>query len=322
MSTPDQDYENSFNEDLPKTEVSEDQAFGIEPESPQEDAQEGAEEPGEQPADAAESATENNEPEAEPAVVEADAAASGDVAAEPVDDKDEQRLKSWEGRLKSWEADLKSRAESMKKTDPQEASEDPAEEATETPVAEAVEQAAEAIQSGDMSFEQAMQSLSNDFGPDFTKMLSVLVTAKAKEIAGQVADEKTSAVRGELDGVVSELVSDKERAHFESISAAHPDFEEVAGSAEFKSYIDGLPASEHEKAMQVIGKGSAKQIVQLIDSFKQSGGPAESTDKEEPAQDKPDESKLNDAEGVRSSTIKIPEQPAKADDYEAAWDSF
>jgi len=81
--------------------------------------------------------------------------------------------------------------------------------------------------------------------------------------------------------------------------------------------VDSLPGSEQEQAMQVIHGGSAKQINALLSAYKESI-------KTEPQADQSpvDESTMDAAEGVRSAGLKIPEKPAKADDYEAAWAEF
>ena len=69
--------------------------------------------------------------------------------------------------------------------------------------------------------------------------------------------------------------------------------------------------------MQLINIGSAKQINALLSAYK-----ATMTDDEPAAQEAPDNTAMDAAEGVRSGGIKIPERPAKADDYEAAWAEF
>lgn len=227
----------------------------------------------------------------------------------PMDPKDVQRQKSWEGRLKAKEAELKAREEALKSPmAAEEAAESPM--AAEVPSAEAAEAVAEAVESGELTVEQAMATLGNDFGPEFTKMMSVLIKSQAQEIAAKLADEKVGAVRGELDGVVKELVGDKERSHYEMISEAHPDFIEVAGSPEFKAYIDSLPGSEQEMAQKTIASGTARQINKLLTGFKTSKTA------------EPEDEAMDDAVGVRSGGLKIPEKPKMADSYEEAWAQF
>ena len=295
-------------------EPTEDEAFGIAPEEApaEEEVNEADQElPAEEVVEPAADPTDTEAAESQPAsedmsetsvVLEAE----GD---EPTDPKDLQRQKSWEGRLKAKEAELKAREEALKgPMAAEEAAESPM--AAEAPSAEAAEAVAEAVESGELTVEQAMATLGNDFGPEFTKMMGVLIKSQAQEIAAQMADERVGAVRGELDGVVKELVSDKERSHYEMISDAHPDFIEVAGSPEFKAFIDGLPGTEQQRAQQVISGGTARQINKLLSTFK-TAKTAE-----------PDSQAMDDAEGVRSTALTIPEKPRQSTSYEDAWDEF
>jgi hypothetical protein len=315
----------SFGTDEVKAQMTEDEAFGLTPEVDQEVPDEAEAEVAEEPA-IAESAP--NDPadaetgEAGPAeetsvVVEPGAADGGDV--EVMSPEDIQREKSWIGRLKAKEAELKAREEALKAS-PAEATEPEAPQVAATMATEAVEEAVEKVESGEMSFDEAMATLSNDFGADFTKMLGVLISSKASEIAGKMADEKVGPLKGELDGLVGELVGEKERTHFESISDAHPDFMEVAASPEFRGYVESLPGTEQEAAMAVINSGSAKQINALLSAYKAKS--QVTTEADLPAAEPADESAMDAAEGVRSAGLKIPEKPAQADDYEAAWEAF
>lgn len=332
MATQEQDdFAEAFGEDVQRSEMSEDEAFGLAPEAdtetPDESEAEMAEEPVAEESAAepaiAESAPNDPAPaetgESGPAeetsvVVEPGAADAGDV--EVMSPEDIQREKSWMGRLKAKEAELKAREEALKGAAPIEA-----EESAEAPAAEAMENAMEKVESGELTFEQAMQTLETDFGPDFPKMLSVI----AKHIGSQVSDERVGSVRGELDEVVNELRNDKEKSHYETISEAHPDFMDVGASPEFKAYVEGLPGSEQERAMQVINGGTAKQINKLLSDYKAKGQVTTEADLEKPAAPAAapvDESALDAAEGVRSAGLKIPEKPTQADDYEAAWNEF
>ena len=312
MATQEQDdFANAFGEDVQRSEMTEDEAFGltpeVDPEMPNETEAEVAEEA---PTDTAAAEASEPGPTEEVAVVVPVEPGAEDQGIEVMSPEDIQREKSWMGRLKAKEAELKAREDALKAQAP---GETPDQEAAEAPTTEAVEDAMEKVDSGELTFEQAMQTLESDFGPDFTKMLSVI----AKRIGGEVADERASAVRGELDGVVNELRSEKEKSHYESISEAHPDFMDVAASPEFKSYVDALPGSEQEAAIGVINGGSAKQINALLSAYKAKGQV-----NAEPAAEPVDESAMDAAEGVRSAGLKIPEKPAKADDYEAAWADF
>lgn len=273
----------------------------------------------------------------EPQAPEASAAIPADDAdgeADPTDPKEVQRKKSWEGRLKAREAELKAREDALAAKGgqgPGEAGGDAAPpanaeeaaadiQAADTPQ-EAVEEAKEAVDSGAMSPEEAMKLVSQDFGDEFAKMLGVLIEHKASEIAGRMADERINGVRKDLNDVVDDVVKHRADTHFEILSDAHPDFLDVAESAEFKDWVEGLPEQFQEKAVSVIQRGSARQIVKLLNIYKEAGAkPEEGAGESEPA----DAAAVDAAEGVRSSSggLQLPEAPSRDESYEDAWSKF
>jgi len=233
---------------------------------------------------------------------------------------EEQAQRSWEGRLKAREAELKAKDAELKAREealnkpPMEAmepDETPAEDAAEPAITEAIEEVAEQVQSGELTIDQAMTALSNDFGPDFTKMLSMLIESKAAEIAGKTADERFSPMKQDMDELVTMIVDDKAKSHTESIAGAHADFADIARSPEFHAYIENMDEAMQAQAMNTIETGSARQIISLLDSYKKTLGKVDP----DPAMDA--------AEGVRSkSSLKIPEKPTESEDYEDAWNSY
>jgi hypothetical protein len=241
-------------------------------------------------------------------------------------DKEVQRLKSWEGRLKAMEAKLKAAGADTPEEQTEAVAEaiEKAADATDTPAdEEKVEQIAEQVEEGSISPEQAMKQLAEDFGDDFVRMIEAIATAKAREAGTQVVGE----LKGTVDEIIGDIVDSKAKAHFERIAEAHPDFNEIGESEEFKTYIESLPDDQKGAALETIAGGSAKQIVKLLDGFKaanKAGGDAapELTEAKESIVDEVSDDMLDAAEGVRSSGMKLPEQPQKSDDYASAWDQF
>lgn len=358
----DDEYSKAWAEDTPAaTEPSEEEAFGLAepaaeeaaeptegaPEVTSEDAGESSD--GEAPAVAL--VVDGGELEA--AVQDAGAKDSAEAAAEmgndgdtaavveegaepPVNmDKEIQRLKSWEGRLKAMEAKLKAAGADTEEEQTEVVAEaiEKAADATDTPAAEEqVEQVAEQVEDGTLSVEQAMRQLSEDFGDEFVRMIEAIATAKAREAGTAAVDAKVGELKGTVDEIIADISDTKTRSHFETIADKHPDFQEVGDSEEFKTYIESLPDDQKGQALDVIAGGSAKQIIKLLDGFKSAnaagakqgmGDVGELTEAKESIVDEAiDESAMDAAEGVRSSGMRLPDQPAKADDYESAWNEF
>lgn len=240
--------------------------------------------------------------------------------------EDLQKARSWIGRLRKIEADLKAKGDS------------PATEAA--PVADAIEegsmekleqgdeagalkldQVADQVASGEITPEEAMKSLAEDFGEPFVKMIQAVASAAA----GKATDEKLGPVAQNVDQVISHLTDEAARKHFEQIYSAHPDFVEIDASPDFKAFVAA------KGAQQIVDSGSADQINSLISEFKASkpGTEAPATDVADaggaaaaPAESQVDESAADDAEGVRSTGMKLPEQPKRSEDYLEAWDQF
>lgn len=294
------DFEASFNEGaaLDAGEVTEEMAAGLDIEDALEDQAKG-EKPGEEAAEAggdvmvAQVQGEAQVPAAEAAPAPtAPAMTAEDVA------KEMQRLKSWEGRLKAREAELKSR----------EASGAAAPAAPTEDVAEAVSIAADAVESG-AAPDDVMRALAGDFGQEFVQAISRLIEAKAGAIAERVADEKVKPVVGTVDQLIGGLTDERQRNHFETISDKHPDFNEVAQSPEFAAWVQ----QQGEAASKVVEAGTARQVVALLDQFKQAAG----------AGNVGSDAEMQAAESVPARRgLTLPKQPVASDDYESAWKEF
>lgn len=253
--------------------------------------------------------------------------ADEDLDDAPLDPKEEQRRRSWEGRLRAREAELERkeaelrtkggqvempRAESgesgeSQQTEAMEQAADQLAASGDKEGAEAVEQVAEQVESGELTAAQAMKILADDFGEDFVKLISTIAGAQAKEAAGKIAQEATGQFGQTLEQVIGNIADDRERAHFEAIADAHPDFLQVSEAPEFNEFIKQYPDGE-----RIAEGGSAREIVKLLSKFKEANKPAPT---------EPDPA-LDAAQGVRSGGMRLPEAPVKAEGYEDAWNQY
>lgn len=330
------DFKAAFDEDMPAaTEPSEDEAFGLNLEAAAPDANAepaGESAPGEEGEPAAVVMAVADSGELQKNVEDDQAHETADASTEamnakrgsgePVDpEKEAQRLRSWEGRLKAMEAELK---KAGAKTDEEqseavgEAIEKAADSADTPADEEKVEQIAEQVESGQLTAEQAMKQLAEDFGDDFVKMIEAIAVSKAKEAGSTAAHEKVGELGKTVEEIINAIGDDKQRAHFEQIADKHPDFNEIANSEDFAKWIEAMPEGEQEKAKQVATGGTAKEINKLLDTFK-----AQQEQQDAGGETDLQAGAMDDAEGVRSSGIRLPEQPsASQDDYLGNWDKF
>lgn len=239
-------------------------------------------------------------------------------------EKEMQRLKSWEGRLKAREAELEGKASKAGGEERDEQAADALEDVAATAdakgsseLADAANAAAEAVEAGEITPEQAVAQLSEDFGEEFIKMIQAIVVATTKK--------EVEPVTKTVDEVISNINSKEKRAHFKAIASKHPDFADVGKSDTFKAYIQSLPDSERAEAERVAKGGAAEEVISLLDAYKGSQAKPKADDPKPAAADTSggDDGGLEDLEGVRSGGVRLPEKPTPGnDDYAGAWDQF
>lgn len=343
------DYEDAFNDNTPPApEQTEDEAFGLGM-----DVEEAAAADAEQTsgdgaplkavvlvADGEAVKEAAGEAVAEDSAAAAAESQSQENADEPTDPKDIQRKKSWEGRLKAEEArlakvrdELEAKAAAAGKStedvasDALERASEEAEAGGDMNMAEKVEDAAEKVESGELSAEDAMKALAEDFGEPFVKMISAI----AKSAASATAAEKMGALESTTSDIIDDIKETKTRAHFQAIEAAHPDFVEVGKDPMFNEWKAADPERE-----RIAASGSAAEINAMLAEFKAQGATTDTAAAEtapapvaqagapveQAADDSAPDDELDAAEGVRSAGMQLPEEPAAADDYAGAWEEF
>lgn len=343
------DYEAGFNDETPTVpEQTEDEAFGLGMDVEQAAAEEAEQSSGDgAPLEAVVLVADGKaiEEAAGEAMAEESAAAASESqsqenADEPTDPKDIQRKKSWEGRLKAEEArlakareELEAKAAALGKPVEETASDaleqvaERAEGQGDTAMADKVEEVAEKVEGGEMSAEDAMKALSEDFGEPFVKMISAI----AKSAAMATAAEKVGELEMTTRDIIEDIKETKARAHFKAIEAAHPDFVEIGKDPAFAQWR----ASDPERD-RIATSGTADEINAMLAEFKSKGAPADAAgpamagaDQAQPAamaeraaDDGAPDDELDAAEGVRSAGMQLPEEPASADDYAGAWEEF
>lgn len=291
------EYEKAFMSDEPMQEASEDVTEDM--------VEEAADEPAGLNPEPAEPAMDAAEPVAD--------AADDGAEDEPIDEKELQRKRSWEGRLRAREAELKQKEDAMKGSHPAEKQDANAEAPTAEKAEEAMEQAVDQLESGD-SAEAVMKQLAEDFGDDFASKLSSLIRHEAKRIAQEEAKSTVGQVSKTVEDMMTNIRDEKTRAHFEAIADRHPDFLDVAGGDAMQAYLDSLDEQAKTQAQKVVDAGSAREVIKLLDAVK-----AYKPQATEP--DVVDEVMADAAEGVRSRGLSLPEKP-KGNSYEDAWNEF
>ena len=232
----------------------------------------------------------------------AEAAAEGETVAEEqseqISPEDLQRQKSWEGRLRKREEELAAREAALGSGngDAQSAADD-------------------------AEIAEIRQRLTEDFGDEFVGMISKLAAHEARKLAAEDFDSKLNPIQQTIAQAIQDVHAAFESMHFGAIADAHENFQDIINSPEFGAYINGLSGDEQEAAQAVLEGGTPKQVIGLLNAYKESlEQKAEHVDSDTSVDDA-----LDAAEGVRgSSPVQLPGRVpvGDEDEYRAAWDAM
>lgn len=218
---------------------------------------------------------------------------------EQISPEDLQRQKSWEGRLRKREEELAAREAALGSGGHGEA-----------------QSAAD-----DAEIAEIRQRLTEDFGDEFVGMISKLAAYEARKLAAEDFDSKLNPIQQTIAQAIQDVHAAFESMHFGAIADAHKDFQDIINSPEFGAYINGLSGDEQETAQAVLEGGTPKQVIGLLNAYKESlEQKAEQVDSDTSVDDA-----LDAAEGVRgSSPVQLPGRVpvGDEDEYRAAWDAM
>lgn len=259
---------------------------------------------------------------------------------EPMSPEDEQRAKSWEGRLKKREAEIAAREaeleakmaplpeaatggevvdDTIDNTDmPAEVEpevESPAEEGGD--MIESLKSQATALMEDPAKLRASIESVVNDFGPEFVVAAMVMSSPMFAAVFDNMAKPYVEGMESKLSALTDDVIDAFRSNHTATIAEAHEDFEQIVDSPEFQAFIDGMEETEKAAAQQVIEAGSAGQIIKLLKTYK---------DSQKAPEQSPDDVWAEDAAaGVKGSApVRLPTRaPAsQEDEFKRAWETM
>lgn len=128
-----------------------------------------------------------------------------------------------------------------------------------------VQQAQEAIDKG------IDPSIFGDYSEEaLAKGFAELSRRTAEAVRAQVREEVLQEVRAEIAPLIKQSQQDAATAHVNTILQAHPDIASVLESTEFAEWMGKQPSYVQEAMAAVLDNGSAKQVVEVLDSYKAS----------------------------------------------------
>lgn len=89
-----------------------------------------------------------------------------------------------------------------------------------------------------------------------------------ESITAAAVGKSKADLDAELAPLKQHLAAQTAEAHFNTIHAKHPDLESVVESTEFNRWVDAQPSFVRDAYKGVLDKGTATQVVEMLDSYK------------------------------------------------------
>ncbi len=157
------------------------------------------------------------------------------------------------------------------------------------------------VEPSDSDLQASLTELEQEY-PEIAKpMLKMMAKQDAEN---KVLRERLDEHDKKEEERVQEKVDEDKNSHVNTIAEVHEDYEEVSAEPLFNDWIQGLPAIERKGAESIRKDGSAKEVIELLTSFKKANGykvPGET--KEDTTPKSKADSKLAKAKGLSTPTF-------------------
>jgi len=96
------------------------------------------------------------------------------------------------------------------------------------------------------------------------------------DLITSIVNDRLAEIKTSMASIQDTVATTSEEAHFNTISAAHPDFKQIASGNEIKVWMNSLPYKtegsdmDGEEAWRIFNSGSAVEVIHLFNVFKSS----------------------------------------------------
>lgn len=138
-----------------------------------------------------------------------------------------------------------------------------------------------------------------------------------RAMAKEEANRMTEGARREARLTREEMRRQAQERHVNAIRDAHPDFEQHVSDGSLDTWIKSLPYEDASEYLRIKQKGTAPEVIGMLDAFKQSQRASQRRQTTQTRRDKQFES---GAAGVRRRSGGPPAGKPDNDDFDGAWD--
>jgi len=225
-------------------------------------------------------------------------------AAEAEKAQTEQKMRSWEGRISAANKRAEDAEKKLQERDSTQAKDTPKE--------------------GDLPVEDD-EAVLKDFIEEFPS-LEKPVKALARKIASKIVEDRIkdiepriAQVTKQIEPMAQKIQADSDREHFDKISAAHSDWQEIRNTGKLNTWIAAQPSYVRSSLERVVKEGSTEEVIEMFDTYK--GQNRLSSTSTIPRGKSPSK-KAQDLLAVDSSASGVPKGKGKLDkdSFDAGWE--
>lgn len=160
----------------------------------------------------------------------------------------------------------------------------------------------------EQNIETAQAAIDAGVNPDiFGDFSEEALTAGINKLIDERVEAQVQArVAEALKPMQAKEQESAEQAHFNTIYSVHADADSVVESSEFESWKAGQPSYIQTSINQVLNQGSAEQVVELLNNFKQSTNSAATPAKADTPAETPTDVKAKAREAIKNTVPPVP----------------
>lgn len=153
-----------------------------------------------------------------------------------------------------------------------------------------------------------------DLYPDLIPQVQKIIDSKVQTEVSGVEDRVAQLIEQQVKPIASRVQESEAQAHEAAILKAHPDIRDLIASGQFRGWVETLPQYQQLGAQHICEAGTAEEVINLFDSFKQSTNISDASNKS-PKQKKPAGTTNNNTNVDKlKAAMSVPSTPTKVSD--------
>ena len=134
--------------------------------------------------------------------------------------------------------------------------------------------------------------------PSVIPQVQKLIDSKVSTEVSGVEERVAQLIEQQVKPIASRVQESEAQAHERAILEAHPDIRDQIASGAFRDWVESLPAFQQVGAQRICESGSASEVIDLFNNFKESAGAGSAKTKS------PNKQKANPKSNTNANKLK------------------